>query len=914
MKAVIQKICLILFIAIFLSPVYSQSQNLKKVRVGYYENEIFQEGGKPGAVKTGYAYEYYQKISEYTGWKYEYVYGGYGDLYKLFLDGQIDLLAGLAYRQEREGLILYPNAAMGSETYNLVKHLEDDSITANYSTLNGKRIGVLDSAMVSVLETFLKNHNIKANIIKYPEHEHLFQDFDSRKIDILVAESDGTNGRDSAEVLYPIGTSEYYLCVSIKRPDLLEQLNTAQTQLFTEEPNFISTLRTKYYPVSISSRAFSNAEKNWIKNHTTLTVGYLDNYLPYSDTDSHGNPDGIITDIIPQIIERLGINHLDINYISFSSYEDMIKSMSQNTVDVIFPVGGGLYYSEENGIYQSIPVASSTTELVFNSEEFNPAHNMPETIAANKNNNMQYYYFLSNFPQTEIVFYPSIEDCLDSVLEGKTDCTTINGLRTEILKNRRYRKLSIRQLSASDDCCFGIEIGNEGLLKLLNRGLNVLGREYAQNLSSKYNSGLYTYSVTDFIFDNLLLFFVVILLIIAFIIILLVRDAKHSKKAMNAAESANKAKTVFLNNMSHDIRTPMNAIVGFTDLAKQNLDNKSLLKDYLNNITISSKHLLSLINDILDMSRIESGKVTVEKSKVNLKAFINDLQAIIEPSVSSKNQSFTLDISSIKNEFVITDKLRLNQILLNILTNAIKFTKPGGAISLIVKEQTADCKTSNFEFTIKDNGIGISEEFQKIIFVEFTRERTSTVSGIQGTGLGMAITKNIVDMLGGTIAVKSTEGVGSEFIVKLPFELCSEQGENQPQMQTVANFEGKRILLAEDNQMNQMIAQANLENLGLTVEIANDGVEAVQKVKENPENYYDLILMDIQMPNMDGYEAAKQIRALNSKKALVPIVAVTANAFEEDKKKVLDCGMNAHLAKPYDIPQIIKTLEKLLSP
>ena len=264
MKTAIQKIFFTLLIFIFLSPVYSQSQNSKKVRVGYYENEIFQEGAKPGAVKTGYAYEYYQKISEYTGWKYEYVFGGYGDLYKLFLEGQIDLLAGLAYRQEREGLILYPNAAMGSETYNLVKHLEDDSVTANYSTLNGKIIGVLDSAMVSVLETFLKNNNIKANIIKYPEHEHLFQDFDSRKIDILVAESDGTNGRDSAEVLYPIGTSDYYLCVSRDRPALLEELNAAQAELLVDEPNFINSLRAKYYSVSVSSRAFSAAGMQYL--------------------------------------------------------------------------------------------------------------------------------------------------------------------------------------------------------------------------------------------------------------------------------------------------------------------------------------------------------------------------------------------------------------------------------------------------------------------------------------------------------------------------------------------------------------------------------------------------------------------------------------------------------------------------
>ncbi len=911
-----------LLAAFFLISFCFANQNAEgTIKVGYYENEVFQEGGAPGAVKTGYAYEYYRKISEYTGWKYEYVYGSYTDLYNLLLEGKIDLLAGLAWKESRKNIIAYPEAAMGSETYSLVKHESDSSIDANYSTLNGKTIGVLNSAMVDTLEKFLRSHNVKAIIVPFDDYDLLFQAFDSAQVDVLAAEGDGAYGRESAEILYPFGASDYFLCVSIHRPDLLAQLNTAQTQLMTEEPNYISSLRAKYYPVSISSRAFTDTEKEWLNSNTSLKVGYLNDYLPYSDTNEDGSVNGMIKELIPQLLERLAITNIQPVYKGFDSYDDMITAMNNSEVDVIFPVGGGLYFSEENGIYQSNAVTASITELV---SLHDSDHISSKTFAINQNNRMQYYYVINNFPDAKIVYYPSINECLDAVLSGKVDCTTINGLRSDILKNRKYRNLSMHQLKTSDDRCFGIQIGNEGLLKLINRGMNIVGTEYAQELSYKYSQQLYDYSISDFIKDHMYVFGSLLLLVVVIILVLLVRDSKHYKAALDAAENANRAKTIFLNNMSHDIRTPMNAIVNFTELAQSSVGNKEQTADYLSKISVSSKHLLSLINDVLDMSRIESGMISLAEETINIAALIEDLQTIIQPAVAEKKQNFSVDFSKIENQNIITDKLRLNQILLNILSNAIKFTNEGGSISLNVSEEETKTEnkqpqTSVYEFRIKDNGIGMSRDFQKIIFDSFTRERTSTVSGILGTGLGMAITKKIVDMLGGTIQVQSEEGHGSEFIVKLPCKISSEKTEqidkSEPAKDALvqADFSGKRVLLAEDNEMNQMIAVANLENAGFAVEVANDGVEALEKVRTNPAGYYDVILMDIQMPKMDGYEAARRIRALpEPEKASVPIVAVTANTFGEDCEAALKAGMNKHLAKPYDIPQIIQTIYSLL--
>ena len=527
------------------------------------------------------------------------------------------------------------------------------------------------------------------------------------------------------------------------------------------------------------------------------------------------------------------------------------------------------------------------------------------------------------------------------------------------------------------------------------------------------------------------------------------RDALAN--ALVAAEHANKAKTAFLNNMSHDIRTPMNAIVGFTALATSHIDNKEEVEDYLSKITVSSQHLLSLINDVLDMSRIESGKMTMDETEVHLPDLIHDLRTIIQANVSAKQLNLNIETENVVNEDIIVDKLRMNQVFLNILSNAIKFTPNGGTISFCVSEKNSPIPDhAVFEFRIKDTGIGMTREFQKTIFEAFTREKTSTVSGIQGTGLGMAITKSIVDMMGGTISVNSEEGKGSEFIVTIPCRLsnkaieiesmpelqglralvvdddtdsclsvcsmlrklgmrpdwtssgreaairskeakeqedafrcyiidwqmpdmngvevtrrirkiagedasiiiltaydwsdiekeateagvtafCSKpvfmselrdvlaapfrggDGESEPEEKKV-DFTGRKVLLAEDNELNQLIAQAILTESGLDVVIANNGEEAVKLMEESPAGTYDIILMDIQMPVMDGYQASRLIRALEDpEKARVPIVAVTANAFEEDRKLALEAGMNGHLAKPYDIPKMLETLTDLMA-
>ena len=1057
--------------AIALSPAQAQARTV--VRVGYYENEVFEEGAREGAVKTGYAYEYYQKISEYTGWKYEYVYGSFSDVYQMLLDGEIDLLAGLAWREDRQGIVGYPQLPMGQESYNLVRHEGAEDITSDPASLSGRRIGVLESAMADVLKRYLSGNDVEAQIVIYPDLQYLFADFDSGLLDVMAAEGDGAYSRDHAQVVCAFGESEYYLCVSSGRDDLLEALNDAQALLAAEEPNYIHTLRAKYYSYSVAARAFSQAEREWMEGHDAIRVGYLMNYMPYSDADGSGRATGIVADLVPDILSALGVEEIEVTYQGFENYDDMVDALARDEIDTAFPVGGGLYYSEESGFHQSTPVVSASTELIYRM-----GYADTNVFAVNENNRMQYYYVRTNYPEAEIRLYPSIGDCLSAVLSGQAGCTTLNGLRAnDILKNSRYKGLSLRQSSRRDDRCFGVEIGNEGLLKLINRGLNVLGTDYAQSISYRYTGDLYRYGIWDMIRDNMAVFGTAILLVAGLIILFLLHDARRTHKevkekeaarqtlentnrelaksqqalsqALDAAEKASQAKTAFLNNMSHDIRTPMNAIVGFTALAQAHIDNREQALEDLDKISVSSQHLLSLINDVLDMSRIESGKMAIHPSGANLPQILHDLKTIIQSAAKEKELNLYFEAHGVVHEDVVTDKLRLNQALLNLLSNAVKFTPAGGCVRFEVTERPSpDPDRALFRFRVRDDGIGMSGEFQKTLFEPFTREKTSTVSGIQGTGLGMAITKSIVDMMGGSISVTSQEGQGTEFVVDIPCgvarpaepispipllrgaralvvdddESCSRSicamleeiglraqwaasgqqaealcagaieegdpfrafvvdwimpgesgldaarrlramaGPDVPIVMATAydcsevekdameagvtvlcpkplflsdlrdaltrpltpekaarparkqrRFHGRRVLLAEDNELNQMIAQAILEEAGLAVDIAPDGEAAVEKIESQPAGYYSVVLMDIQMPRMDGYEAARRIRAMaDPVKAGVPIVAVTANAFEEDKKNALSTGMNSHLAKPYDVDQIMETLEKLI--
>jgi signal transduction histidine kinase/CheY-like chemotaxis protein/ABC-type amino acid transport substrate-binding protein len=1067
----------ILLVTVLPFAVSAAGTSKEKVRVGYYENEVFQEGAKEGSVKTGYAYEYYQKLSEYTGWRYEYVYGEFGDLYQMLLDGKIDFLAGLAFREDRKDLIGYPDAAMGNETYSLVKHDSDSDITLNMSTLNGRKIGVLDSAMVQVLEKFLQEHSINAEIVKYRDYEPLFVAFDKHEIDILAAEGDGAYGRDHAELLCPFGTSEYYLCVSKKRPDLLAELNTAQSEIAVNEPNYINALRNKFYPVSISSRAFSDAEKKWISEHSKLKVGYLNNYLPYSDTDKNGAVTGLVKDLVPKMFEELGLSSIEVSYSGYDSYDAMIADLEKGVIDTAFPVGGGLYYSEENGIFQSSSVISASTELVYSGEY---TDNTTKHFAVNENNRMQYYFVLKYYPDAKITFYPSIDACLKAVSDGDVGCTTLNGLRAnDILRNKRYKRLSLLQTAYEDDRCFGVQIGEAGLLRLLNRGVSLLGADYPQNLAFRYTDQLYSYSLLDMLRDNMAFFGTLSLVVAAIVIALLVRDSNRSKReittketarlelekankelveqynhreqqdkmitalasdyrcvyhidldkdeavcyradptdvgqpaegehfkyheyfsryaensvtgkyredflkfidpenirkaltdnliiayrylakrdgkeyyemirmagerlpvdrddhivhtvglgltvideemretmernqtlavALDAAEQANKAKTAFLSSMSHEIRTPMNAIIGLNSLALRDESLSEDTREYLEKISGSATHLLGLINDILDMSRIESGRLVIRKEEFSFSNMLEQINTMVISQCNEKGLHYECRVTGGVSDYYIGDDMKLKQVIINILSNAIKFTDAPGSILFTVERTALFEDHSTIKLTVKDTGIGMEKEFIPKIFDAFAQEDSSRNNKYGSTGLGLAITKNIVELMNGTISVESEKGVGTEFQVVVTLNNC----EHQYRATHAVNPKDMQILVVDDEEVAAEHARIVLDEAGIKADTCYSGKEALNmlEVRHAKHEPYNLVLLDWKMPEMDGIDVAKQIRQRYDKETTV--IILTSFNWDEIMDEALHVGVDSFLAKPLFASNVIDEFERI---
>ena len=1112
-------VIIMMVIAVIFAPIltfpetaYAAEGEADTVRVGYYENEVFQEGAREDAVKTGYSYEYYQKLSEYTGWRYEYVYGEFGELYQKLLNGEIDFLAGLAKTPDREKIIGYPDAAMGNETYNLVKHDTDTDITSNPQTLAGKRIGILGGAMTDVLRKFLSENEVKAKIVVYQDYGPLFAAFDSHEIDVLAAEGDGAYGRSQAEMLCPFGSSDYYVCVSKARADLLDELNHAQYELSINEPNYINFLRSKYYPVSIASRALSEAEKEWISEHKELNVGYLNNYLPYSDTDQAGEATGLVRDIVPKMLEGLGIQDISVSYTGFTSYDSMIKALAAGEIDTAFPVGGGIYYSEESGLFQSSPLVSATTELVHKGEY---TEETTSRFAVNENNRMQYFFVRTYYPDAEIILYPSIDACLKAVNDGEVGCTTLNGLRAnDILRNSRYDGLSLLQTTHDDERCFGVSIGNNGLLRIINRGINVLGMDYAQNLAFRYTDQLYTLTTRDMIRNNLPLFVGLIFAVAALTIAFLVRDKSRSRReilaketarkelekeilekeaareeleraneelaenqrakqreleerlalqeelldqktrreqqdkmitamasdyrcvyhvdldqndavcyredpndpyqtgegihfpylerftwyanhfvaenyregflkfidpdhvrealadnviiayrylaqredkeyyemirmagvrhaedrddhlvhavglgltvidtemrdtmaknqalveALAAAEEANKAKTAFLSSMSHEIRTPMNAIIGLDSLALHNAGVPAETREYLEKIGGSAKHLLGLINDILDMSRIESGRLVIRKEEFSFSGMLEQINTMVMSQCSEKGLHYECRVIGGVSDYYIGDDTKLKQVLINILSNSIKFTEAPGSVTLTVERTAVYKDHSTMKFVVKDTGIGMDKAFLSKIFDAFTQEDSSRNNKYGSTGLGMAITKNIVELMNGTIAVESEKGVGTEFTVVVTLTNSDHQG---PATSFIKPGE-MRILVVDDEELAAEHARIVLEEAGIQADTCLSGQEALQMlevhhIKQEP---YNLVLLDWKMPEMDGLKTAAEIRKRYNKETTV--IILTAFNWDEIMDEALHVGVDSFLAKPLFASNVIDEFERI---
>ncbi len=1060
----------------------AEASGAKKIRVGYFAFSGYHISDGETDRRSGYGYEFLQLVARFTDWEYEYegYDKSYSECLEMLKNGELDIVTSVSKTPEREELYLFSDKDIGTNsTIFTVKAGNDSVVKGDYSTYNGLKIGMLENnSKNEVFETFAKENSFDF-IPEYRQTEaELSQALENGEVEGIVTGSLRSMGNEW--LIESLSPQPFYACVNKDNRELMDEINAAIDELDLSEPDWRNTLHDKYYSTDSSGNIIiSPEERGWLDSlaasQNKLKILMNPDRAPYSYFE-----DGKACGILPAIFEKMTQSiEIPYDFVPVRNRAEYYEERNSDNVDVVLDFNDDMYLAESSG-YKLTDVYYTTTHTLIKKRDLK---GNPKKFAIQSYADNPFSDYLEKYvgDDTETKTYNSLDESVNAVKKGECDATITLSYVAEVYIWSDERGELTSELIGETSSAYAIGVNSSKcghtLLSILNKCVTGLDRSAVSTIVTEQvtkfrpdlNEGLIYFLRRNPIY---IVFIVTAVLLLLFVIAMLVVRTLNQHKlqqkvteatsklqaqteelsvALHAADAANRSKTTFLNNMSHDIRTPMNAIIGFTALATTHLDNKDRTLDYLTKISQASNHLLSLINDVLDMSRIESGKVHIETRPENLADILQGLRNIIQSDIHSKHLELFIDTIDITHEEVYCDKLRLNQILLNLTSNAIKFTKSGGSIFIKVTQKTSEKEGyGTYEFSVSDTGIGMSPEFTKSVFEPFTRERNSTVSGIQGTGLGMAITKNIVDIMGGTITVESEQGKGTEFVVRLELKFADSEPQqfaltelnglyalvvdddlvscqsvskmlrqigmhaewtvtgkeaivrtkeaielehpfevyiidwSMPDMDGIATvkqiraiigddspiilmsaydwadieqearnagvtgfvskplfasdlhraleqslgktvstpepapkenkFVGKRILLVEDNELNREIAQDILTESGFEVETAENGKIACEIVGNSEAGHFDLVLMDIQMPIMDGYEASKRIRALENKAlASIPIIAMTANAFEEDKANAFAAGMNGHLAKPINIEEMFALLERILN-
>ena len=933
-----KSVCALLSLLLLLSVVLpvkaaAETAPVKVVRVGSFE-DTFNYVNEKGARK-GYGYELLQTLSGYTGWQFEYVTCDWSDCFEKLKNGEIDIIGGISYTEDRTQEMLFSDEPMGVEKYYLYADLSRADISASdFKTLNGKKIGVLMGTEPEVmLAEWEEKYGLKTEHVNISNNEDVKQKLANHEIDCFVSLEESFWAERGISTITRVGESGIYYAINKNRPDIKEELDDAMRALDEAVPFYTADLYKRYFSMDYTP-ILTGEEKAWLRKHGAIRMGFLASDSGVSTFDpATGEFTGVITDYIQFAADCLGNQELEFQLVGYDSKEAELDALKSGEIDMIFHCDQNPNLAEEYHFACTNTTWTSNLMAVTNKQHFN--ENNVNRIAVPQNKLSLKKYLAFYYPQWEIVDCDTQEDAARLVETGQADCF-VTGISSEENYSKKYGFYSVPLLNPVRSC-FAVNSGNRSLLSILNKTIKAMPVNMLAGALAMYKSSARKVTLSDFIKDNFFMALLVSSIAVAAILLTILKLLRKARKAeaaarkaasdtqeLNAklqvavekAESANHAKSTFLFNMSHDIRTPMNAIIGYADLASRHLDDPAKLKNYMENIQVCGQNLLMLLNNVLDLARIENDKTEMEYSVSDIEKDFRNCVAMFRNQADSKGQTLMVT-TQLQYPYIYADIPHLTEICTNLVSNAVKYTGAGGTIRCNVTQKPGKkegwCDTV---VTVADNGIGMSQEFQKHIFEPFERERTSTVSKVEGSGIGMGIVKKLVGLMGGTVEVESRIGVGSTFTVTIPCRIASED-ETQAKRETNPSDQkclcGTRILLTEDNDLNAEIAVELLQEEGCTVDRAKDGVECVDMLEKAANGTYQLILMDIQMPVMNGYDAARKIRGLDDpQKANIPIIAMTANAFTEDRQVALDAGMNDHIAKPINMNVLVPTLRKYL--
>ena len=906
------------------------------IRVGSFE-DTFDYVDEYG-VRRGFGYELMQALAGYTGWKFEYVKCDWSNCFDKLENGEIDIMGDISYTDEREQKMLYSAEPMGEEKYILYADLSDtDVVTSDFRSMDGKRVGVLLGTEPEVMLTEWENKN---GI--HTEHVNVYNNADVEKkladheIDCFVSLEESFWSEQGISSVTTVGKSGIYFVINKERSDIKAELDWAMRQLEQDSPFFRADLYKKYFTLDYS-QSLTGGEKAWLEEHGSIRIGFMDNApLVFFMDEETGRLTGTLSEYTSYAVDCLGNQTLKFDIQAYENYEEMLQALQDHEIDMIYYVGRNPDFAEKHGF--TLTNAAWTYSLMAVTDEQHFKENEVYTVAVPRENEALKQHIVFSYPQWRLVTYDSLPDAADMLMNEKADCFLLG--TSKALKYDNHRDFNSIPLTKTMEACFAVRNGEGTLLSILNKTLKTMPSDMLTSALAIYDSTTDKVTFSDFIKDNLPVVFVTsglfTLSIIGVILVFLrkARKAEASAKlaaddtqklndrletALKKAEEASLAKTRFLNNMSHDIRTPMNVILGYAQLMEEELKEKDLpeTKEHLEKLQQSGKLLLSIINNVLDMARIESGKMEIDESYSRIENLRQSVFTVFDAEAKKKKIAFRYSVN-VEHEHVLTDVTKVKEIFVNILSNAMKYTPSGGSVTVSLEELPCDEPGYMIVRTrVSDTGIGMSQDYLTRIFEAFTREKNTTRSKIAGTGLGMSIVKRYVDLLGGTIQVESELGKGSTFTVTLKHKIADESFYENRKIENPETgteiLEGRNILIAEDNDLNAEIAEAILKRAGLKTERVVNGIQCVNMITKMPADTYDMILMDIQMPEMDGYEAARAIRQLpDREKACIPIIAMTANAFEEDKKDAMAAGMNGHMAKPIQVEQLLSMLAEMM--